>query len=82
METQRRKVSPAPFVLIGAILGVPLSYYLQGDKVKAVYSPTKYIEHLPDLVESAAKDILPPIILTVVLGAMFGWVLSLLINRR
>ena len=63
------------FSVIGAILGIPLSYYFQSDVVKVkVGGFSGYIQHLDEILKS--KDLNGNVILSVLVFAIVGGVIG------
>lgn len=59
--------------LVGAVLGVPLSYYAQPGSIQMKLTLPEYLARLPTVFEKANLDYIFPIILTCVLCALvFG----------
>lgn len=57
------------FAIIGALLGIPLSYYFQPDIIQAKLTLSSYLSHLPELLADDSADFVTPVILSVFLCA-------------
>ena len=65
------------FGFIGLLLGLPVSYFFQAEKIRAVYSLPQYLSKLPDMFSSHntgdfATPIVVSCIITTVIGALIG----------
>lgn len=77
--------------LFGAIVGVPLSYFLQPGMLRAFTSITKYLSTLPEVFANAYKGgsewditatILFSMVATAAVGGVIGWVVHLISARN
>lgn len=58
---------------LGLLAGVPASYLVQAEQLRAKVSFVNYFKHLPELVERYPGDVLPPLIVAcAVLGIIGG----------
>lgn len=70
-----------PFAILGAIIGVPLSYYFQPEMVRAkVGGMGGYLKNLGDIVNN--KDLVGNIILSVVIFALVGGVIGYFVDEN
>lgn len=65
------------FGFIGLLLGLPVSYFFQAEKIRVVYSLPQYLSKLPDMFSSHntgdfATPIVVSCIITTVIGALIG----------
>jgi len=59
------------FTIIGAILGLPLSYYFQPEMVRAkIGGISGYIEHFGEILD--AKDLIGNVVIGVIVFALVG----------
>ncbi len=69
------------FAIIGAILGIPLSYYFQNEIVKSkVGGIAGYLQHFGDIVNNT--NLLSNIILSVVIFALAGGVVGYFVDEN
>jgi len=68
------------FAIIGAILGIPLSYYFQSSMVQAKFGGIGgYLKHFDNIVNNA--NLLGNVLLSVVIFAFLGGIIGYLIDR-
>lgn len=68
------------FAIIGAILGIPLSYYFQSEMVRAkVGGIGNYLQNFGDIVSNG--NLLGNVILSVVIFAIVGGVVGYFIDK-
>lgn len=68
------------FAIIGAILGIPLSYYFQSEMVRAkVGGIGGYLQNFGDIVSDG--NLLGNVILSVVIFAIVGGIIGYLIDK-
>jgi phosphate/sulfate permease len=70
----------AIFAIIGAILGMPLSYYFQNELIRSKVSIGGYIAHFSDVMEET--ELLTNVVLSVVIFAIVGGVIGYFIDRK
>lgn len=70
------------FGIIGFLLGIPLSYFFQPEKLRAYYSITKYLAELPNLIASKQGDFLSPILITCVITTVLGVIVGIFIRQK
>ena len=69
------------FSIIGALLGVPLSYYFQPEMVRAkMGNAFNYIKHLDEIAKS--QDLLPNVIISVIVCALIGGFIGYLVDKN
>ncbi len=66
---------------IGALLGIPLSYYFQPEIVRAKLSLSEYLTHLPEIVTDESGAYIAPVILTVLISAMVLGVVGMFMDQ-
>ena len=69
------------FAILGAILGLPLSYYLQPEIIQAKFTLSDYLTQLPDLLSEGGSEVVGPVVLGVVLGAVAMGVVGFLLEQ-
>lgn len=57
-------------LILGVVLGLPLSYYAQPDIVQMKVTLPKYLEQLPRIFEGADPNYVAPIVLTCLVCAL------------
>ena len=68
------------FAIIGAVLGIPLSYYFQSSMVQAkVGGIGGYLKHFGDIVNDA--NLLGNVVLSVVIFAIVGGVIGYFVDK-
>lgn len=60
-------------LVIGLVIGVPASYFLQSGILRAKLSLGAYITHLPELISQSGGDVFPPLLLSCAALGMVGW---------
>lgn len=60
----------AILALIGALLGIPLSYYFQPDIIQSKLTLSEYLSNLPDVLRDDSGNYMVPVILSVILSAL------------
>lgn len=70
------------FSILGAILGVPLSYYFQPDAVQAKLTLPKYIQELPEIMKSENPDIIAPVVLSVFLCTLIFGIIGYFMDKN
>jgi len=69
------------FTIIGAILGIPLSYYFQPDMVQQkIGGISGYVEHFGDIVSE--KDLIGNVVMGVVVVALIGFVIGYFMDKN
>ena len=69
------------FAIIGAILGIPLSYYFQSEMVKAkVGGIGGYLTHFDEIVSNS--NLLTNVILSVVIFALVGGLIGYFMDKN
>lgn len=69
------------FTIIGAILGIPLSYYFQPEMVQQkIGGISGYIEHFGDIINE--KDLIGNVIIGVVVFALIGFVIGYFMDKN
>lgn len=68
------------FTIIGAILGLPLSYYFQPEMVKAkIGGISGYVKHFDEILE--AEDLIGNVIIGVVVFALIGFIIGYFMDK-
>lgn len=71
------------FLIIGALLGIPLSYYFQPEMLQNFVSLTKYTTNIGDLMSSTKFiDLTPNVFKSVGLFALIGGVLGFFADKN
>ena len=60
-------------LVVGLLIGVPASYYLQSGMLRAKVSLGAYVTHLPELLSRYGGDVFPPLLLSCAVLAVLGW---------
>jgi len=69
------------FAIVGALLGIPLSYYFQSDMVQAkVGGIAGYLENFDEIVSSS--DLVGNVILSVVIFALVGAAIGYFMDKN
>ena len=67
--------------IVGFLMGLPLSYFFQPEKLRAVYSVTDYLGSLPDLLSSDKGDFASPIIITCIITTAIGILIGYFLDQ-
>jgi hypothetical protein len=79
--TKPSNMKKITFTIIGAVLGLPLSYYFQPDMVQAkVGGIGGYIKNFGDVLE--AKDLISNVIMGVIVFAIIGYVVGYFMDKN
>jgi len=69
------------FTIIGAILGLPLSYYFQPDMVQAkIGGINGYIQHFDEILD--AKDLIGNVVMGVIVFAIIGFIIGYFMDKN
>lgn len=69
-----------PFTIIGAILGIPLSFYFQTELVQTkVGGMSGYLRHFSEVLDS--KELVGNVIVSVIIFAIVGAVIGYLVDN-
>ncbi len=69
------------FAIIGAVLGIPLSYYFQSEMVKAkVGGIGGYLKHFGDIVNNA--NLLGNVVLSVLIFTIVGGLIGYFVDKN
>ncbi|MGB3343251.1 MAG: hypothetical protein WBA61_05020 [Aequorivita sp.] len=69
------------FTIVGAILGLPLSYYFQPDMVQVkIGGINGYVQHFDQILES--KDLVGNVVMGVVVFAIIGFVIGYFMDKN
>ena len=60
-------------LIVGLLVGIPASYYLQSGMLRAKISLGAYLSHLPELLDQNGGDVFPPLLLSCVALGAIGW---------
>ncbi|NQU84920.1 MAG: PspC domain-containing protein [Mariniphaga sp.] len=75
------KMKKVSFSIIGAILGIPLSYYFQSEMVRSkVGSIGGYLENFGDIVDNS--DLLGNVIISIIVFALVGGVIGYFVDEN
>ena len=70
-------------IIIGAIIGIPLSYYFQSDILQNFVSLPKYLANIGDLMSNTKFiDLTPNIYKSMGIFAVIGGVIGLVLGKR
>ncbi len=62
----------ALFAIIGALLGIPLSYYFQPEVVRTKLGLSEYVTKLPEVMGEGADYVIPVLLSVVIFGFALG----------
>jgi len=68
-------------LLVGMMLGAPVSYFLQSGLVRAKMSLGSYLGHLPQLLAKYPQDMLPPVVISCAILGVAGWFIGRKMGR-
>ena len=68
------------FAIIGAILGIPLSYYFQPEAVRAKVGFSGYLEHFNEILDKG--ELLGNVIFAVLIFAALGFVIGYFMDKN
>ncbi|MEA2016875.1 MAG: SHOCT domain-containing protein [Campylobacterota bacterium] len=66
--------------VVGAILGVPISYYLQASWIQEKITLGKYITKLPEIIQNS--ELLPTLVVSMVVCGIIGIVVVTFMSRE
>lgn len=70
------------FIIVGILLGIPFSYYLQPDIVQVKLSLGEYLKNFLNVVTDDSGDFLTPVFLSCLIGAIIGGIVGNLMDRK
>jgi len=68
--------------IIGFLLGIPLSYFFQAEKIRAVYSLPQYLIKLPEILSSKNTELFVPVILTCIISTVIFALIGNAIRKK
>lgn len=69
------------FTIVGAILGIPISYYFQPSIVQNKLTLGQYLSNLPQILGDTTADFLTPVLLSCVICAIALGVVGYFMDR-
>lgn len=81
-RTKKIKISKIiPLSIIGAIIGLPLSYYFQPDMIRAkIGGISGYFKHFNQILE--AEDLIGNVIISMVVFALIGGIIGYFMDKN